>query len=89
MNLNDRIRKIIKEQTTDKKTFKYSEGGYLVPCDKYEKFDLELTQEEYQKIKELNVRLKELYELEKQRLHLMTKHNKGVIQHVIGKLRNK
>jgi hypothetical protein len=89
MNMDDRIKKIIKEETTGKKKFKYSEGGYLVPCDKNEKSDIELTQEEYKKIKELNGKLKELYELEKERLNLKIKHNKGVIQHVIGKLRNK
>ena len=81
------IKKVLNEDST-KTPYKFEVGGYLVPCHKSEG-EMFLTGEEYDKIRELNNNIKELYVTMKEQVSLQVKHNKGVIYHVIDKIRNK
>jgi hypothetical protein len=87
------IKKIIKEQM-DKKPYRLSVGGYLVSVEKSKydsdhRRDIFLTDEEFNRIEVLNDKLKEMYELHKEKLSLIVKYNTGTLQHVIDKLREK
>jgi hypothetical protein len=80
------VEKVIKEQVSKEKGYKFAEGGYLIPADIH-KGDVFLTDEKFHKLKKLNDNIKELYELEVHKLSLIKKHNKGVILHAIDKIK--
>lgn len=74
-----------------KSYYKFSDGGYLIKCDTKSKCDttssIQLTKDEFDKINKLNDNIKELYDLHKEHLELIKKHNKGTIQHALKKLK--
>jgi hypothetical protein len=89
MKLHEQIKKILKEEGMKTLKFKFSEGGYLIPCKKYEDPDVTLTEHEFMKIKPLNDKLMEVYELEKHKLNLEVKRSRYYIMQSIDKLRTK
>lgn len=84
--MKDIIRQVLKEEV--KSYYKYGDGGYLVKGKSYD-YDIEITNEEFNKLKKLNENIKELYDLEKHRLGLLVMHNKGTIQYALDKIRKK
>ncbi len=84
------IKNIIKEEisNTPKKDYKFHEGGYLIPC-KQRESELPLTDDEYNKIKVFNDNIKEMYELEHEKIRLLSKKHRYYVQEAIKKIREK
>jgi hypothetical protein len=78
------IKKILKE-STDKKPYLFSDGGYLLPSDNGSIF---LTDSEFNRLKKINDSCKEMYQLNKEKLDLISQHNKGVLQKIIKDINN-
>lgn len=88
MDIREQIVKILKEQM-DKKPYKFADGGYLVPADvRDDKSAIYLSNDEFNKIRELNDNMKELYHSNLEYIKLLKQHNKGVLQNVIAKFKN-
>lgn len=79
------IKKIISETLT-KLPFKFDNGGYLVPCKRNEATTW-LTEEEFEKLKKLNNKIKELYEAELEEFRLRKLHHKGVMYKAIDRIK--
>jgi hypothetical protein len=73
------IKKALNE-SADAKPYAFHEGGYLIPADGGGIF---LTDVEFAKLKKINASCKEMYELQQEKLALIAKHNKGVLQKII------
>jgi hypothetical protein len=84
------LKNIIKEEisNTPKKDYKFHEGGYLIPC-KQRESELPLTDEEYNTIKRFNDNIKEMYDLERNRIYLLSKKHRYYLQEFIKKIREK
>tara|TARA_R110000803_G_C11981221_1_gene320781 strand:+ start:2328 stop:2588 length:261 start_codon:yes stop_codon:yes gene_type:complete len=84
------LKNIIKEEisNTPKKDYKFHEGGYLIPC-KQRESELPLTDEEYDTIKGFNDNIKEMYDLERNRIYLLSKKHRYYLQEAIKKIREK
>ena len=86
------IKKILKEEGDKplrpslRSPYKFTEGGYLVKCDKNEG-TIHLYDDEFNRLKKLNDNIKELYENQMEYLRLSRLHNKGVIQHAVAKIK--
>lgn len=88
-DLRTTIQQILKEETSKSKSYKYHEGGYLIPATSNRDGIINLTDEEYEIIKPLNENIKKMYELELEKINLIKNHNFLVLQKYINvKIRN-
>jgi hypothetical protein len=86
--MRDLIRKVLKEESVPPLMFKFSEGGYLVPCN-IKEATVMIHSQEWDKIKGLNESAKDLYEVKKEYLDTLALHNKGSLQKAIENMRQK
>lgn len=86
--MKDLIKKILNEDEVVSKPYKFSEGGFLLPSNRNET-QVSLTDDEFEKIKKYNDSCRELYQLHDEKLKLLSKHNKGVIQKLLKNLKSK
>jgi len=88
IGMRETIRKILKEESVPPMAFKFTEGGWLVPCEIKDATML-IHRQEWEKIKGLNESAKDLYELKKKYLDTLALHNKGSIQKAVENMRKK
>lgn len=73
----------------EKKPYKFAKGGYLIPTDITDKeASIYLNNIEFKQISKLNDNIRELYNNKVDYLKYLELHNKGVLQHVINKMKS-
>lgn len=88
-DLRTTIQQILKEETSKSKSYKYHEGGYLIPATSNKDGMITLTDDEFEIINGLNENLKEMYKLHLEKINLLKKYNFAVLQKAIDvKIRN-